>query len=78
METEKVQTLRLVGDGRGDLWDAHAEIALGQFISRHLAACPPPADSELAADLIQWGENLLRCGQERLEALPPRPRVAAG
>jgi hypothetical protein len=58
-----------VDGSEGERWDVLAEIAVGQFIGRHLAACPPPPGSLVADDLERWAANLLHHGQVRLEAV---------
>lgn len=59
-------------------WDARFELALATFIDRHLAADPPPAESQIAADARRWSQNLRRDGQARLEAMGlPRLHAAS-
>lgn len=50
-------------------WDALAQVDVGHTISRRLADDPPPKGSRIAGELAEWGENLQRNGEERLEAL---------
>lgn len=50
-------------------WDGQAEIAVGLFIKRHLAAHRPPDGAVCAADLEEWADRLLHSGQRRLAAL---------
>lgn len=59
-------------------WEARAEMAVGQFIRRHLQADPPPAGSVVADDLAKWAGLLTDDGRARLESAGVRPlRVAA-
>lgn len=57
-------------------WDARAEIAVGQFILRHLAASPPPDESAFADDLRRYSDRLLQNGQVHLAALGTAGLVA--
>lgn len=49
----------------GRLWDAHAEIAVGQFIADYLSEHPPPADATFDGDLADWSERLMAAGEAR-------------
>jgi hypothetical protein len=49
-----------------DEWDARAELDVAIFIERYLAERPPPAASELEADLKRWARQLRTDGEQRL------------
>jgi hypothetical protein len=55
-------------DDAAERWDARAEVDVAVLIRRYLSDHPPPASSELAADLRLWSQNLTHDGLARLEA----------
>lgn len=56
-------------------WDAHALIAIGEIIRRHVAAFPPPPNARYAGDLLRWSDDLLVAGRADLAGLVSQKAV---
>jgi hypothetical protein len=54
---------------RAALWDARIEMQIGAVIRRILTGDPPPAGSQVGADLWEWGRRLENDGRRGLLAL---------